>query len=109
VTITALPKLEPEPAVTPVGPVGPVELAREVELLDDAMAALRADRPARALSAILSFERETLGRGQLAEDAAAIELEARCRLGEDVAARLDAFDRRWPESAQRARITSACR
>ena len=60
------------------------------------------------LGAIRVFERETLGRGQLAEDAAAIEIEERGVLGEDVTALLASFDRTWLESAQRERIQCRC-
>jgi hypothetical protein len=84
-------------------------LAREVELVDRAMTALRAGQPDHALAAIAVFERETAGHGQLAEDAAAIDIEARCRLHDaDLGARLAAFDARWPHSAQRPRLTAAC-
>jgi hypothetical protein len=87
----------------------PASLSREVELLDRAMKSLGSGSPAAALASLATFERETFGRGQMAEEAAAIALEARCMLGEDVSARLAAFDRRWPSYAQRARITAACR
>jgi hypothetical protein len=87
----------------------PASLGREVELIDNAMGALRNHDPASALQTLTTFEHETLGHAQLAEDAAAIELEARCALREDVTARLAAFDTKWPSSAQRARISAACR
>jgi hypothetical protein len=73
------------------------------------MVALRSNDPTTALRSLATFERETLGHAQLAEDAAAIELEARCALREDVTAKLAAFDRKWPSSAQRARVRAACR
>jgi len=73
------------------------------------MVALRSNDPTTALRSLATFERETLGHAQLAEDAAAIELEARCALREDVTAKLAAFDTSWPSSAQRARIRAACR
>lgn len=87
----------------------PASLAREVELIDDAMDALRNGSPTSALERLATFERETLGQAQLAEDAAAIDLEARCALREDVSAKLAAFDTKWPTSAQRVRISAACR
>jgi hypothetical protein len=87
----------------------PASLSREVELIDQAMSALRRNEPATALASMKTFDRETLGRAQMAEEAAAITIEARCGLGEDVAARIEAFDRAWPTSAERARITDACR
>ena len=87
----------------------PASLGREVELIDSAMSSLRAGSPQRALLTLATFERETLGEAQLAEDAAAINLEARCALNQDVTASLAAFDAKWPSSAQRARISAACR
>ena len=85
-----------------------VNLAREVELVDDAMAALRANQLTEALAAVAMFHRETGDRGQLVEDATAIEIEASCKLHIDVRAKLAAFDETWPTSAQRARLTAAC-
>jgi hypothetical protein len=102
-------------APTPVAPVieaPPVRatLAREVELVDAAMADMRRGAYALALSTLATYADETGGRGQLSEDAAAIEVEARCRSGSPVAAaHLDAFDRAWPMSAQRAHLAEACR
>ena len=82
------------------------DLAREVELLDRAMAALRRADPARALSTIRLHAVETADAGQLAEEAAAIEIEALCALRDpSVAARLARFDARFPRSAQRSRLT----
>lgn len=86
-----------------------IELGREVALVDTAMAALRRGDARGALAAVRTHALETAGAGQLAEDAAAIELEALCLLGDAaVPARLTAFDTRWPDSAQRVRITRAC-
>lgn len=90
-------------------PAPRASLAREVELIDLAMVALRKQTPAAALAAIATFDKETRGRGQMAEDAAAIALEAHCRLGDDVSAKLVAFDATYPSSAQRSRIRDACR
>jgi len=85
------------------------DLAREVALIDAAMTALKGD-PMQALATIQIYDTETAGRGQLAEDAAAIAIEARCVLHEpDAAAKLAGFDARWPTSAQRARLTEACK
>lgn len=97
------------PRVTPQHVREPASLAREVELIDSAMDALRSGEPTKALATLATFERETLGQAQLAEDAAAIDLEARCALDQDVTASLAAFDAKWPSSAQRARISAACR
>jgi hypothetical protein len=109
------PETEMEPMIIPrtekVAPVKrpAISLAREVELLDTAMAALRRGDPNAALGAARTHASETAGRGQLAEDASAIEVEAMCRLGDAAAAaKLAAFDKRWPRSAQRNRITTAC-
>jgi hypothetical protein len=105
---SASPAAAPAPAPAPAPPKG-VELAREVELVDQAMAALRRGEPAAALAAVRVHAAETAGAGQLAEDSAAIEIEALCRLRDGaVAAKLAAFDARWPESAQRSRLTARC-
>jgi hypothetical protein len=91
-----------------VTPAGEVSLAREVELIDRSMSALRAGHPADALAAIARYHHETADRGQLLEDASAIDIEARCALHLDASAKLAAFDRAWPSSAQRSRLTTAC-
>ena len=96
----------PRPAALPSRE--PASLSREVELIDLAMVSLRKNAPLAAIEAIRVFERETFGHGQMAEEAAAIEIEARCVLREDIAAALVRFDREWPESAQRDRIQTAC-
>jgi hypothetical protein len=99
----------PTPVAAPVvAPVAEVSLAREVELIDDAMASLRAGHATEALAAIAAYHRETADRGQLTEEASAIDIEARCTLHLDVRDKLTAFDRSWPSSAQRARLTAAC-
>ena len=85
-----------------------VNLAREVELIDRAMASLRAGHADDALAAITIYHRETGDRGQLTEDATAIDIEASCTLHLDVTAKLAAFDRTWPSSAERSRLTTAC-
>lgn len=86
-----------------------IDLSREVELVDAAMAALAARDATQALSIIATYAKETRGAGQLAEDAAAVEVEATCALDVSFAARaIAAFDAKYPQSAQRARITSAC-
>ncbi len=87
-----------------------IDLAREVELIDRAMAALRSGDAAGALASIRTHGRETHGAGQLAEDAAAIEIEALCRLHDSsTAAKLDSFDANFPRSAQRSRLTTVCK
>lgn len=89
--------------------VAPATLAREVELIDRAMLALKSGAAPAALDAIAIFERETQHHGQMAEDAAAIAIEAHCVLEHDVTARLAAFDRSYPSSAQRTRLQQTCR
>ncbi len=87
-----------------------IELSREVELIDLAMAALRRGDAKGALASIQTHAIETRGSGQLAEDAAAIEVEALCRLHDSsVGVHLDAFDARFPRSAQRSRLTTVCK
>ncbi|HEY5934171.1 MAG TPA: hypothetical protein VIU61_06050 [Kofleriaceae bacterium] len=87
----------------------PITLAREVELVDRSMAALRQGDPREALVALRTYATETAGSGQLAEDAAAIEIEALCKLADStVPTKLAAFDKRWPDSAQRSRLTTKC-
>jgi hypothetical protein len=96
------------PAPAPAPPVVAPPLAREVDLLDHAGDALRAAHYADALDSIATYTRETAGHGQLAEEAAAIGIEATCRSGASAAdARAD-FDARWPHSAARARLAAAC-
>lgn len=86
-----------------------IDLAREVELVDAAMSSLRSGDANGALASVRLHRVETNDRGQLAEDAAAIEIEALCRLRDRrVVPKLEAFDARWPESAQRSRLTTSC-
>ncbi len=97
----------------PTRPVAHVEahradLAREVALVDRAMAALRRGDPRGALAAVRMHAAETAGGGQLAEDAAAIEIEALCAARLPVTAKVATFDARWPRSSQRHRLTTAC-
>lgn len=96
------------PAIEPAPAPEPVSLSREVELIDRAMLLVRRGDARDAIGVIATFERETRGQGQMAEDASAIEIEARCRLHEDVGDALATFDRRWPSSAQRSRLQTLC-
>ena len=97
---------KPARAPASVAPPAEADLAREVELIDQAMVALRQGKPGDALAAIRKHAVETRGHGQLAEDAAAIEIEASCRLHDPkVAAKLAAFDERYPTSVQRSRLS----
>jgi len=99
---------QPAMAAPPVRPArrASIDLAREVELVDRAMGALRGGDTAAALAAVRLHTTETRGHGQLAEDAAAIEVEALCRRHDPQFTRkLAAFDARWPRSAQRVRLS----
>lgn len=106
----APPVVEAVRTVKPVVVAGfeTASLSREVELIDLAMIALRRNAPTAALDAIRVFDVETRGHGQMAEDAAAIAIEAHCHLKHDVTDALARFDARWPSSAQRARIHTSC-
>jgi hypothetical protein len=74
------------------------------------MAALRRGDPDAALRVVQEYAAEAAGGGQLNEDAAAIEIEALCKLGDPAArARRAAFDARFPRSAQRSRLEATCR
>lgn len=109
VALTETPK---EPAKKPAAAskTRAPSLADEVALVDDAMAALRRDDPGAALAAADDHVARFGMRGQLAEEASAIRVESLCRLGDARwSAALDAFDQRWPRSAQRPRLTAACK
>ncbi len=87
----------------------PIGLAREVLLVDRAMTALRHGNANGALLAVRAYATEAGQRGQLAEDAAAIEIEALCTLRDATAvAKLARFDGRWPTSVQGPRLARAC-
>lgn len=91
-------------------PVTAPSLADEVAVVDAAMAALRAGDLQAALAATDRHSATFGERGQLAEEAAALRVEALCRLGDDRAdAGWDAFLVRWPTSAQQPRIAAACK
>jgi len=88
----------------------PIELGREVELVDRAMAALRRGDPDEALRVVRVYAAEAGDRGQLTQDADAIAVEALCRLRDPGAGdRLAQFAARFPRSAQRARLAAVCR
>jgi hypothetical protein len=89
---------------------GGIELGREVELIDAAMAALRRGDAAGALRVMQEYAAEAGETGQLRQDAAAIEIEALCKLRDPaVRDKRAAFDARFLHSAQRARLEAACR
>jgi len=91
-------------------PTAAIELGREVALIDLAMSALRRDDAAAALRVVEEYAAEAGEGGQLRQDAAAIEIEALCKLGDPRARdRRTAFDARFPHSVQRARLEAACR
>jgi hypothetical protein len=106
------PPAQPAAAAVPPPPVPAAphaSLARETELVDQALQALhRGDHPA-VLALMHAYDVETAGHGQLAQDAAAIAVEAACRSHDPTAStRFDAFTRTWPNSAQHARLAVAC-
>ena len=97
------------PVVTPAKPAKP-SLAREVELVDQAMTALRSKDFRAALGAVATYRSETAGAGQLAQDAAAIEVEALCGARDPSGpTKLAAFEVTYPSSAQHARLEEACK
>ena len=121
--IAAAANLAPAPAVKPAmvaaptippqatevaTPTAGIRLAREVQLVDGAIDALRESDLPGALEILTVYEREAAGRGQLAEDAAALTIEARCRSHQPISAQLASFDQHFPHSVQRAHITASC-
>ncbi|HEY4056636.1 MAG TPA: hypothetical protein VGM39_08505 [Kofleriaceae bacterium] len=101
----AAPSLTPPAAPAASG----IDLSREVALIDGASASLASGRPLAALDTLHTYAVETHGAGQLAEEAAAVEIEATCAAKlPEAATKLAAFDTRFPHSTQRARLTTAC-
>ena len=99
--------------VAPAVAAPPVEtgisLAREIELVDRAALGLRRRDLDAALQALRSYADEAQGRGQLAQDAAAIEVEVLCRKHDSkAAAQLAAFEQRWPSSAHNSHLRVTC-
>ena len=85
------------------------DLDREVALIDRASAALASGDTLRAITTIHLYVTETAGRGQLAEEAAAIEVEAMCTADMPAAPKkLAAFRAAFPRSTQAARLITAC-
>jgi hypothetical protein len=106
-TPAALAPVHPAPQIEAAVPG--VDLAREVQLVDAAMASLRDGNATAAIQSVRLHRAETGDHGQLAEDAAAIEIEALCKLHDrKVVAKLEAFDARWADSAQRSRLSTNC-
>ena len=110
VAVAPGPAEPPAETVAPAEPPAPADsLTRELSWLRAARAALRAGTPDAALIALASYQREFTA-GQLAEEAAALAVEAACAAGRgDVEARRAAFMRQWPTSTARARVERACR
>ena len=103
------PVAAPIAAAPPVPPPPPPSLAREIDLVDRASKALHRGDHAAVLAIIHTYDAETSGHGQLAQDAAAIALEAVCASNDpDAATKLAAFTRRWPHSAQHTRLAAVC-
>ena len=97
-------------AASPAAPGPGIALGREVALIDLARAALHRGDPDAALRVVQEYAAEAADRGQLAQDAAAIEVEALCKLGDPTAReRRTAFEARFPGSAQRVRLEATCR
>jgi len=102
-----------EPAVeapieTPAPEPG-ISLAREIELVDRAALGLRRRDLDSAVEALHMYADETKGRGQLAQDAAAIEVEVLCRRNDTTAAaQLATFEQQWPHSAHRSHLRATC-
>ena len=101
---------EPQASASPVVVAPPeaasLPLAREVELLDNATVALRNGSTTLALGMIDKYEHATSGHGQLAEDAAAIKVEALCTTHDTTT--VTAIELRFPHIAQRTRVRAAC-
>lgn len=98
----------PSRVVTAATPAA--SLARETELVDLATRALRANDLATLHNTLQLYVSEAGRTGQLAEEIAAIEIEALCRANDPTAPqRLAAFDARWPRAGQRHRLTDACK
>jgi hypothetical protein len=98
-----------EAAALAPSPEPGISLAREIELVDRAALGLRRRDFDAALRALHSYAGETKGGGQLAQDAAAIEVEVLCRLDDPKApAQLAGFDQRWPQSAHRIHLRATC-
>lgn len=106
-------RVEPPAAAAPVAVASApapaaITLAREVALIDRAMAAAKANDTEAALATLATYEQEAAGHGQLAEDAAALTIDVKCRAHQPVTELLLDFDQRYPTSAQRARLEQRC-
>lgn len=85
------------------------DLPRQMKLVADARAALKAGNHERALS-LLSTYAVDFPKGSFAEQAAALKVDALCglRRDEDATKAAQRFLRRWPRSPSAARVRQAC-
>ncbi|MEZ4404749.1 MAG: hypothetical protein R3B06_32315 [Kofleriaceae bacterium] len=99
----------PVPALEPAAP-SPDPLTQELGLLAGARAHLRDGQAGAALTAVAAYQAR-FPDGQLAEEAAALGVEAACVAGKhaDATARRREFIARWPRSSVRGRVERACR
>jgi hypothetical protein len=106
--VTADPVDTPPPA--PISKSTRDPLLAETEALKDAQRALRSGDTDQALE-LLSGQDQTFAAGSLQQERAAARILALCQAGRVEQARTLAarFVERWPRSALRARVTSACR
>lgn len=109
------PEIEIDPPVVAIRPARVsrevvADLDREVALIDRATTALRAGEALRAITTIKLYETETSGHGQLAEEAAAVDVEATCTARVVGGAhKLATFTARFPRSAQLAHLRTTCK
>src|SRR5262249_25233231 len=99
VTVATPATVEPAVAALASPAVRGISLAREIELIDRAMLGLRRRDLDAALETLHSYADESQGKGQLAQDAGAIEVEVLCsKRAANAATQLAAFEQRWPHS-----------
>ena len=97
------------PATEPTVEPPHATLSREIELVDRATVAVRGSDLDAALATLRAYDAETIGHGQLAQDAAALHIEVLCRMHDAAAiGELAVFDTRWPRSPQRSHLTIVC-
>lgn len=100
----ATPRTDPPPPAE-----SPQTLTAELEAVSSAQRALRSSKHAEALRAVRAYQRE-FPDGQLADEAAAIEIEALCGMDsiDEARARAKAFATTFPSSLQRAKVDRSC-
>ncbi len=108
------PEPEPNPRVEATSeleqrPPATDTLLTELASVSSARRSLRSSKPAEALARIRRYQRERPA-GQLADEAAAIEILALCQLGRDEEARQrgGAFFKHFPTSLQRSKVEKSC-